>query len=229
MSFGDAHAVEREAAVVVAVDELLARGLDLGQDPEPAEGVDVLARRQPALRQRGAADAVEAVAARDHVAAQLVLLPAVAVAQRWLVRVEAVRGHILDLEQERSAGLDAGGDQVLHDLLLAVDRDAAAAGELVERDPVPTATEAQLHAVVHEPLALEALAHAHLDQELDRALLQHTGADAPLDVLAVAGLEDHGLDPLEVKELPEDKPRRARADDSNLRAGDVLCAHGVVL
>ena len=133
-----------------------------------------------------------------------------------------MRRHVLDLEQERSAGLDARGDQVLHDLLLAVDRDAAAAGELVERDPVAAAAEAQLHAVVDESLALEALADAHLDQELDRALLQHARADAPLDVLAVAVLEDHGLDALEMEQLPEDKPRGTRADDSDLRAGDVL-------
>ena len=82
--------------------------------------------------------------------------------------------------------------------------------------------------MVDEPLALEALAHAHLDQELDRALLQHTGADAPLDVLAVTVLEVAGLDALEMEQLPEDEAGRPRPDDPDLRAGDVLCAHGVV-
>jgi hypothetical protein len=220
--------VEREAALVVAVDELLARGLNLGQDAEPAERIDVLARREHAIGHRRAADAVEAVAAGDDLAAQLVALAVVAVAQRRLVGVDALWRHVLGPEQERRAGFDASGDQVLNDLLLAVNRDAAAVGQLVERDSVALAAEAQLNAVVHEPLPLEALAHAHLEQEVDGALLEHAGADAALYVVAVASLEDDRLDALEMQELPEHQARRPGSHDSDLRAGDVLCAHGVV-
>ena len=118
---------------------------------------------------------------------------------------------VVDLEQQRRAGLEAGGDQVLDHLLLAVDRDPAATRELVEGDPVAAAAEAQLHAVVHEALALEPLAHAHLDQQVDRALLQHAGANAVLHVLAVAVLQDHRLDAPEVEQVPEHQPRRAGA------------------
>jgi hypothetical protein len=46
---GRAHAVERETALVVAVDELFARGLDPRQDAEPAERVDVLAEPERAV------------------------------------------------------------------------------------------------------------------------------------------------------------------------------------
>jgi hypothetical protein len=91
---------------------------------------------------------------------------------------------------------------------------------------VALAAEAQLDAMVHEPLPLEALAHAHLDQEVDGALLEHAGADAALHVVAVASLKDDRLDALEMQELPEHQARRARSHDSDLRAGDVLCAHG---
>jgi hypothetical protein len=38
--------VQREAAVVMAVDELLAGGRDLGQDPEPRERVLALVDAQ---------------------------------------------------------------------------------------------------------------------------------------------------------------------------------------
>ena len=57
-------------------------------------------------------------------------------------------------EMERPAGIEPGGNQVLHDLLLAVDRDPATAGESREVDPVPLPLELQLDAVVNEPFFL---------------------------------------------------------------------------
>ena len=91
------------------------------------------------------------------------------------------------------------------------------------------AAEAQLDAVVGETLPLQAPADAHLDQEVRRPLLEHAGTDASFDVLAVAVLEDDRFDALEVEEMPEHEARRARADDSDLRAGDVQCAHRIAL
>jgi len=136
---------------------------------------------------------------------------------------------VLDIEQQRRARLDARGDQVLDDLLLAVDRDPLAAGELVEGDAVSLAAEAQLDAVVNEAFAFETLADAHLDQEVHRALFEHARANPALDVLAVAVLEDDRVDALEVQEVSEHEARRARADYSHLRAGDVHRAHGRIV
>src|SRR5918999_3532435 len=220
-----AHAVEREAAVVVAVDELIARGLDLGQDAEPAEWVGALAVAERAVGHGGAADAVVAVAARPHLAAEVPLLALVPEAEQGAVGLDARRADVVDLEQQWCLRLEAGGDQVLYDLLLAVDRDPASACELVERDPVTLAAEAKLDAVVDEALALQALADAHLDQEVHRPLLEHAGADASLDVVAAPILEDDGVDALKVEQVPEHQARRPRADYSDLRAGDVRCAH----
>ncbi len=109
------------------------------------------------------------------------------------------------------------GDQVLDDLLLAVDRDRAAAGELGQRDPVPRAAEAQLDALVHEPLAVQPVGHAQLGEQIDRALLEHAGAHAPLDVLARAVLEHDRVDPARVQQRPEHEPRWPGADDRDLR------------
>ncbi len=66
--------MEREAALVVRVDQLLVRRRGLGEDPEPGERI--LARRLAvsAVGDGLAADAVEAVAAGDEVAGQLAAL-----------------------------------------------------------------------------------------------------------------------------------------------------------
>ena len=83
-------------------------------------------------------------------------------------------------------------------------------------DPVPLAVEAQLDAVMHEPLALEALAHPHLLEQVDGPLLEHPGAHALLDVLAVARLEHHRLDPGAVEQLAEHEPGGTGSDDAHL-------------
>ena len=68
---GRAQAVQREAALVVGVDQLVARGRDGGQDAQPAERVLARVRAQRRLGNGRAADAVEAVAAGDEVALEL--------------------------------------------------------------------------------------------------------------------------------------------------------------
>src|SRR5918999_846490 len=155
--------------------------------------------------------------------------PAMRVVQRGAVAVDPDRADVLDLEQQGRARREAGGDQILDDLLLAVDRDPPAAGELVEGDAVSLAAEAQLDAVVHEALAFQTLADAHLDQEVHRALFEHARANPALDVLAVAVLEDDGVDALEVQQVSEHETRRARADYPNLRVGDVHSAHARIV
>ena len=86
-------------------------------------------------------------------------------------------------------------------------------------DPVALAVELELDPVVDDALALHALADARVVEEVDRALLEHAGADARLDVLAAPVLEHDRLDPLALEELSERQPRRAGADDPDLRAG----------
>ena len=66
---------------------------------------------------------MEAVAAGDHVALELVLRAVVAEADAGPVALELVDGHVLDLEQQRPPGGEPGLDQVLDDLGLAVDDD----------------------------------------------------------------------------------------------------------
>ena len=162
-----------------------------------------------------AADAVEAVAAGYVVARQLVLAALVAIAHQRALRIDA---HVLDLEVQRQPGAEPRGDEVLDDLLLAVDRDALPAGQVREVDPVRAAGEPQLDALVHHPLAVQPLGHSHLAQQVDGALLQHPRAHPRLDVVAVPGLDDHGVHAQAVEQVSQHETRRAGAHDRDLRA-----------
>ncbi len=72
----------------------------------------------------GTRNAVEAIAAGDEVAFQHLLCAAgIAEAHARRRAVDAVQGDVLHFETDRPAGRDAGGDQVLHHFLLAVDGD----------------------------------------------------------------------------------------------------------
>ena len=213
------QAEQREPALVVRIDELLARGRDVGEDAEPAEGVVARERAQDAARDARAADAVEAVAAGDHVALELAPLAIVGEADPRPLGLELVHADVVDLEEQRQPALQPRGDQVLDDLRLSVDHDRAPAGELAERDPVALAVELELDPVVDDAFALQPVGDARLRQQLDGALLEDARPDPVLDVVAAAVLEHDRLDPRALEQPRERQPRRAGADDSHLRAG----------
>ena len=120
------------------------------------------------------------------------------------------------LEQHGQVSRQTCADQILDDLLLAVDDDRAP-GELRQRDAVALALEADLDALVHQTLALQAVAHAGAHEQIDRAVLEHAGSDTLLDVLARSTLEDDGFDPLLGQQVRQHQARGAGADDANLR------------
>ena len=212
-----AEAVQREPALVARVDQFVARRRDGREDSEPAERVLARVRREDAGRDAVAAHAVEPVATGDHVALELVRDALVQVADARPLGIQVVHRDVSRLEQERPFRREASGDEVLHDFLLAVDRDAPAR-EVGERDPVPAPLEAQLDPVMNDALAVQALGHAHLGQQVDGSLLEHARPDALLDVLAAARLEDDGVDALQVQQVRKRQTRRPGADDRYLRA-----------
>ena len=123
---GRAHAEQREAALVVRVDELVVRRRHRGQDSEPAERILARERAQDARRDRRAADAVEPVAAGDDVAFEHLPLTLVGVQDTRSLRLDLLHPDVVHLEQERSSGAEPRLDQVLHDLRLPVDGDRLA-------------------------------------------------------------------------------------------------------
>ncbi len=161
---------------------------------------------------------MEAVAAGDEVAFELVLSAVLAPAHARSVRLELVDADVGDVELDGPSGVETGADQVLHHFLLAVDRDRAAAGQRREVDPVSAAAEAKLDAMVQESFAGEAFADARALEELDRRMLEHARAHAMLDVVAAAVLDDDRVNALEMQQMREQEPRGPRADDADLRA-----------
>ena len=124
---------------------------------------------------------------------------------------------VLDLEMQPGAGRNARGDQILHHLLLPVDRDRAPSRELVEGDAMIRALEAQRDAAMDEPFAVQARTESGLAHEVDGALLEHTRAHALLNVLSAAALHHHALDAGSREQMREHEPRRSRANDADLR------------
>ena len=210
-----AHAVQREPALVAGVDELLGRRRDLRQDAEPGERIR--RARTPSARPRGI-DGRQTPWKPSQPA--ITSQRSSCASPPWVKRIA---GRSLSRSSTRTSSASNSGsapaasrarEQVLDDLLLAVHRDAAAAGQLGEVDPVPAPGEAQLDAVVHEPLALHPVAEPALDQQVDRALLEHAGADALLQVRAAAHLEHHRLDALLVEQVREQQPGRPGPHDA---------------
>ena len=91
--------------------------------------------------------------------------------------------------EEGASGRATGGDEILHDSVLAVDRDRAATGELAHRDPVALSVEAQLDPVMDEPFPLQPVGEARGAEDVDGSLLEHPGPDARDHVLLGAVLE----------------------------------------
>src|SRR5829696_7906084 len=97
----------------------------LGEDVEPGERVLSLVHGELALRDGRPAHPVEAVTPGDEVAPELVVLAVLAVADGWLLRFEGVDADSFGLEEDLSARVEPGGDEILDDLVLAVDRNRA--------------------------------------------------------------------------------------------------------
>ena len=124
-----------------------------------------------------------------------------------LVAGDVVDGLGLGLEVDLTARLQPQLDQVLEHLVLGVDGDHPAVGELLQVDAVVAALEADLEAMMDEALALEAIAGADLGHQVDGALLEHAGADGGLDRLARAALDDDRFDAAQVQQLREQQTR----------------------
>src|SRR5215210_6116485 len=97
--------MQREAARVPGIDQLVRSGRCLGEDAEPTERIRELVGRELAVRDARAADAVKAVAARNEVARELVRGVTVCVGDARAAPGEVVDRDVGDLEAERNPPL----------------------------------------------------------------------------------------------------------------------------
>ena len=216
---GRAKAQEREPAVVVRVDELVVRGRDRREDPEPAERVLARELGEHACRDARAADAVEPVAARDHVAFELLVAALVPVPDQRALGLEVVHRDILGLEVQGRSGLQAETDEVLDELGLAVDDDRTARrqGRSAGSGAAHPRTAARCRGG-RGPRAAGAL----------RRRFRPGGRRSPCSMtparmrastyVAAPVLEDHRVDALQVKKVAERESGWTGPDDPDLRA-----------
>ena len=167
---------------MVGIDQLIGGRRDVGQDAQPGVRVLAFPDGQQARRHGRAADPVEAVAARDRLAGDLVPGPVRAgVAEHRAGGVQVVHlgaGHV---ELQVAAGCQPGLDQVLDHLGLRVDGDGPP-GQVAEVEVVPLAGELEVDPAVHQALAVQAAGQPGVAEQRDAPVLQHPG---PLAGLAV--------------------------------------------
>lgn len=130
---------------------------------------------------------------------------------------------------KRTAGCGAGFDQILDQLILAVDGDGAAAGEVLEIDAMAAAFEGEPDSAVAHALAAEAVADSGFDQQVDGRLFEDAGAHSLDDIIAAATFDDGRFDAVEMEEMTEQQARGTGANDSHLRAGLRHSSNGMIL
>jgi len=220
--FRRTHGEKSEAAVVVCVDEFVGGRRSLGEDAKPAERIVAFVGGKNALRDGGAGDAVEAVAAGDEVTVEAFSGAIEVEGDVGICGVDGVELDVGGFEEKRMIGGDTfsqmGGDEVLDDFMLGVDGDALAVGEFAEVDAMAAIVEAEFDAAVFETVALEAVGDAEFVHELDGGVFEEAGADAVFDVGAGVEFEDDGVDAEAVEEKREEEAGGAGADDGYLGA-----------
>ena len=161
---------------------------------------------------------MEPVAAGDDVALDGLARSIEDEADRWTIGLHVVELYVAHLEQDRMPGCEPKRDQVLDDLLLAVHRDPASAGELTEVDAVIAATEAQSNAVMHQALAAHPRSRADGIEQVSTSVLEHAGANPVLHVRPRPRLDDDRLDAFQTEQMRQHQSGGTRPDDRHLGA-----------
>ena len=181
------------AAIMVGIGHFLERRR-LRQDAEPAERKNTVIGFEDAVGNGRATDTVEAVATRDKVAFQRLVLALVGKANAWLVGIDIVDGYGVRFEQQRAAGLHPRRDEILHHLRLAVDGGDLAAAQRLHVHVNDLTQETDIEGRIDHAFAMQPLAAADFVHQIDGMLLEHAGADTTFDILAAARFQNHAID-----------------------------------
>src|SRR5262249_20427396 len=111
--------------MVQAVYEFRRRGRGIGQNAQPREWIDALIEPDVAFRNRWSADAMESVATANEIALDLVRFLIVGETYFGLFRVQIMHSNMVHFKQHRSAGAQAGRNEILHNLILPIHDDAS--------------------------------------------------------------------------------------------------------
>src|SRR5688572_94901 len=164
------HAEQSEAVGVSTVDEFGRGWRRVGKNTEPPEGINALIDPNTVFRNRRSADAVKTIAPCDEVASDLLRLVVVSEAYLRLVRLEVDYGNVSNLEMQRPSSSHASRDEILHDFVLAVDRDAPS-GQCRQIDAAALTVDVDGDSVMEQTFALKTVSDTAFNHEIDRSLL----------------------------------------------------------
>src|ERR1700722_14589317 len=80
-------------------------------------------------------------------------------------------------------------------------------------DAMPRAAKGEFDAMVDQAFAVRTLAGAHLIEQRHRSFFQQTGTDAAEHIIRRLAFQDDVIDPVGVKQLPQQHSRRPGTDD----------------
>src|SRR5215831_8628983 len=89
------------------------------------------------------------------------------------VRVQCIQPNVGHLEKNLPSRLNSRLDQIFNYLMLSIDRNRAAAGQLIHIDSVSPALKPQFNSVVYHAFTLKALTETCLVEKIHRSLLEH--------------------------------------------------------
>ena len=191
-------------------------GRNLGEDAEPAEGIDLFIKLQGA--QTGTVARLtpwKAVASGDEVAIDAMRRPVLFKGYEGLAIAKIMRLDVDGVVDRASAGRLPRIHEIPGHLGLAVDRDALSA-EIGKIDPMILPVEGKGKAVMRQAFLMKTSARARFVDQADRALLEHAGPDAAKNVIAPNAIEDDRLDTMTEQELAEQQAGGPGADDDDL-------------
>ena len=207
--------MEREAVRVPRVDQLTGRRGHIGQDAEPGEGVGPLPGPGRRAGDGGPARPEGPIAPDDHVGVQPFRCPVGGdEGDGWAVAPDSVDRCVADPVVDLLTGRLTRSPEVLRDLRLAVEPDAAT-DEVDEVEVVPFVRPLEVDAPVLLALAVDPVTQADPVEHLDGRALQDARPDPGLDVVPGARLDDHRVDASLREEVREEEAGRAGADDGD--------------
>ena len=103
---------------------------------------------------------MKAIAAADEIAGDFAVLVGLNETDDRPVAIDALDTDIGDVKADIAADRQPGGDQVFDQLVLAVDGDGAAAGQLGQVDAMAAAGKAQLDTVMNKAFAMQPVAES---------------------------------------------------------------------
>src|ERR1700723_1886411 len=149
---------------MIGVDEFARRGWRFRQNTEPRKGINTLVLGEHTGGNARPADAVEAVTAGYEITFQFAGFAILAVMNTWVGAREVLHANVFNLELDLPTRREPGVIQVFHHLMLRVNRDSFAAGQILEVDAMAPPVEAKFNSMMDKSFAFHPFADSRFGE-----------------------------------------------------------------